>query len=98
VHRPGPEAQLWLAALARIFLAGLPNAQLSPPIRKDSQRRQDRSSCLWKFLCKSARFAGRKELDFVDLAEYLNQFRNATGPAGLVAGPRPAPLSPWKYS
>ena len=34
----------------------------------------------------------------LDRGESLNQEGDNTGPASLMAGPMPAPVSPWKYS
>ena len=42
--------------------------------------------------------AGLQEPLRIQQAEELDQFGHDPGPAGLVAGASPAPLSPWKYS
>ena len=34
----------------------------------------------------------------VEPAVHLDHLRHQPGPTGLVARPKPAPLSPWKYS
>ena len=42
--------------------------------------------------------AGLQEFLGIELAEHLDHLGDDSGPAGLVACARPAPVSPWKYS
>ena len=45
-----------------------------------------------------ALFAGREELRTIEPAKELDQFRDGPRQPVWWLGPRPAPLSPWKYS